>query len=980
MKNIVGISLLVILLSCCERPSLEINHVNPFIGTDGPGHTYPGVSLPFGMIQLSPDTRLSGWEGCSGYHYSDSIIYGFSHTHLSGTGALDYGDVLLMPTVGDVNLSSGVPNEIEAGYASKFSHENETASPGYYSVYLEDDGILAELTATQRVGYHSYRFPETKAANLIIDLNHRDRVLNSFIRVVSEYEIEGLRRSQSWAADQYVYFVMQFSKPFKDYGLFLDEQIQTGQEVNGGNVKAHFTFTTKRNERIEVKVGISPVSVDGARANLIAEIPGWSFSQVRQKARKTWQTVLRKFIVPVGPKDQLEAFYTAVYHQYLNPNLYMDVDSLYRGRDLLIHKAEGYTNYTLFSLWDTYRATHPLFTLTERQRTTDFIKTFITQYEQGGMLPVWELSANETGTMIGYHSVSVIADAYVKGIRNFNAQKAFDAMRYSADAEHLGLKYYKELGYIPGSEEGESVSKTLEYAYDDWCIAQLARKLGDSVEHERFLKRALSYRNLFDPSSKFMRAKLGSMWFSPFDPVEVNFNYTEANAWQYSFYVPQDIEGLMNLYGGAQGFSNHLDSMFAASSLTTGRNQADITGLIGQYAHGNEPSHHMAYLYNYCGQPWKTQKLVNQIMTELYDNTPLGLCGNEDCGQMSAWYIFSAMGFYPVSPGSMDYIIGTPLFPKMIIQLENGKQIEIIANNRSPENMYIQSLTVNDTPWTKSYISHADLVEGARLVFTMGPEPNMQWAVEAADWPSSSIQGTSIVETPFVYKGDRTFSESTMVELQSIDSTASIYYQIVSQHSVGSNSFRLYTKPIRITSDRKIRFYAEEEGAQSAVMEALFSRLSRSRTIELMTPFANQYAAGGETALIDKIRGARNFRTGAWQGYEGRDVEGKVDLGFNQTVHRIALSCFQDQSYWIFMPDLVMYEGSLNGQDWEQLGQVENSIAEDLQGAFIQEFELDVWKTLRYIRFKAKNRGPCPDWHIGAGGKSWIFADELIIE
>ncbi|MFU8844916.1 MAG: GH92 family glycosyl hydrolase, partial [Bacteroidales bacterium] len=633
-----------------ERLNNVAAYVNPFIGTDAHGHTYPGATLPFGMVQLSPDTRLEGWDGCSGYHYSDSVVYGFSHTHLSGTGISDYCDILFMPTTGPVLLSNGSDNPDE-GYASRFRHEKEVASAGFYSVFLDDYDVLVELTCTKRVGFHQYTFEPQESRNVIVDLFHRDPVIESWLRVISENEIEGFRRSSSWADDQFLYFYAVFSQSFARFGLAVEESVITGSSAEGTNVKGFFTFDPIGNKTLLVKVGISAVSVEGARKNLEAEVPHWDFEKIKTDAREAWNAELGKIRVTGGTDEQKTTFYTALYHAYAVPNLFQDVDGNFRGHDLAVHNSKDMTYYTVFSLWDTFRAAHPLYTITQNGRTADFIKTMLTQYSQGGRLPVWELAANETDCMIGYHSIPVIADAWLKGIDSFDVGKAFAAMKHSAELDHFGLMYYKKHGYIPAEEEAESVSKTLEYAYDDWCIAMMAKSLGKMDDYEQYIKRAQSYKNMFDPATGFMRARMNGRWFEPFDPKEVNFNYTEANAWQYSFFAPQDLSGLIGLFKGPDQFETMLDRMFEESHEITGRQQADITGLIGQYAHGNEPSHHMAYLYNYIGKPWKTQDRVRQIMDELYSHQPDGLCGNEDCGQMSAWYVFSAMGFYPVTPG-----------------------------------------------------------------------------------------------------------------------------------------------------------------------------------------------------------------------------------------------------------------------------------------------------------------------------------------
>ncbi|HEX7774839.1 MAG TPA: GH92 family glycosyl hydrolase, partial [Pyrinomonadaceae bacterium] len=575
-------------------------YVNPFIGTAGHGHTFPGAIVPFGMVQLSPDTRLTGWDGCSGYHYSDSAIYGFSHTHLSGTGISDYGDILLMPAVGQPFLD---PTLVEQ-YSTHFEHRNERATPGYYSVKL-DDHIFVELTATARVGMHRYTFPRTDDANILIDLDHRDKLVDFDLRITSKNTLVGWRRSQAWAKDQIVYFALEFSQPFTQYTTIGVE------DKRGRTSKMSFRFDANLGHRpVLVKVGISSVDIDGALRNLRAEVNHWDFDKVRSDATAAWNAELNKIQASGGSEAQLTNFYTALYHAMTAPNLFMDVDGRYRGRDFKTRVADDFTNYTVFSLWDTFRAAHPLYTIIDQKRTRDFIKTFLVQYEQGLRLPVWELAANETDTMIGYHAVSVIADAAVKGIDGFDLRKAYQAMRHSAELKH------NDKGFIAMEDERESVSKVLEYAYDDWCIAQVARMVGETADQTRYSARAQSYKNVFDRSTGFMRPRSNGGWLEPFDPREVTFGFTEANSWQYTFFVPHDIDGLIELMGGRERFAGKLDQMFAAESRTTGREQVDITGLIGQYAHGNEPSHHMAYLYNYVGQAWKTQSRVRQIMDQ----------------------------------------------------------------------------------------------------------------------------------------------------------------------------------------------------------------------------------------------------------------------------------------------------------------------------------------------------------------------------
>jgi predicted alpha-1,2-mannosidase len=707
-------------------------YVDPFVGTGGHGHTFPGPTMPFGMVQLGPDTRLTGWDGCSGYHFTDTKVYGFSHTHLSGTGCSDYGDVLLMPTLGK-------PKFKHNDYASSFSKKNETAKVGYYSVLLDKSKIKVELTATTRVGVHKYTFPKSDEANFILDLNHRDELRDGEININGNNEITGVRVSHGWADSQSVYFVIQFSKPFKQFGISNGVVTHTGlRKSNDSVLKSFVTFQTTEGEVIYVKVGISPVSIDGARKNIDAEVPGWDFDKVVADAKTAWNKELGKIDADSKDPAVMRTFYSAMYHAMIPPNTYQDVDGQYRGRDLQVHQAKDFNYYTVFSLWDTYRALHPLLTLIDKKRSSDFVNTFIAQYEQGGRLPVWELSACETNCMIGYHSVPVITEALMKGVTGFDANKAFEAMKHSAMEDRNGLKDYKKLGYIRMNSDGENVSKTLEYAFDDWCIAQCAKKLGKTDDYNTFIKRAQNYKNLYDAQTGFMRPK-EEAFKAKFDPYEVDHNYTEGNAWQYSFYVPQDLSGQMKLMGGKEKLGAFLDSVFHTSSVLRGHAQPDISGLIGQYAHGNEPSHQIAYEYDYVGQAWKTQEMIRRICTELYRDQPDGLSGNEDCGQMSAWYILSAVGFYPVCPGSDHYAIGSPVVDKAVVHLENGKTFTVKANSNNGKNIYINSAKLNGTNYTKSYLSYDDISKGGEIEFEMSATPNKNWGTSDADVPVTKI-------------------------------------------------------------------------------------------------------------------------------------------------------------------------------------------------------------------------------------------------
>lgn len=761
--------LLAVAAACHPRSvRTPVGFVNPFIGTGGDGNTFPGASFPFGGVQLSPDTRLNA---CNSYAYDDSSIIGFSHTHLSGVGEPEYCDILFMPATGRVRLKPGTAGLKGSGYRSAFTHAREKAGPGFYAVHLDDYDVGVELTATQRAGFHRYTYPKTDSAQIIIDLAHPGGAEYLLLRVISDTEVEGLRRSHGWAWDQYVYFVARFSKSFDSFGLALNDTVRKGwTEAEGKNVQGFATFKTGKDEAILVKVGISSVSTEGARKNLESEIPGWDFEAVKKQAETAWNRELSKITVEGGTEEQRTIFYSAMYHAMLSPDLFMDVDGQYRGVDHRIHTANGFTHYTVFSLWDTYRALHPLFSIIDRKRTSDFIKTLLQSYDDGGRLPMWPLAGNYTDDMLGYHAVPVIVDAWMKGIRDYDQDKAFEAVRHIAMLDRLGLKYYKQYGFIPCDREGESVSKTLEYCYDDWCISQMAKEMGREADYHAFHQRAHFWENVLDTVSGFMRGRnYDRSWLTPFDPL-VNSAYSEGNAYQY-MYVPHDMEGLIRSSGGDLKFAGWLDTLFTLTTLK------DHQGSIGQYWHGNEPGHHLPYLYNYAGQPWKTQRLVNEVLNGLYSNSPSGLAGNEDCGQMSAWYILSALGFYPVAPGQNLYVIGSPLFEKATISLENGKKFVIRAVNRTRENYYIRSASLNGQPYTKTYLLHGDIMSGGELVFEMGPDPDPKFGHNRDDRPFSG-NGERVVQPPYVSSGELLFMESTRVALACDTEKAFIRYTL----------------------------------------------------------------------------------------------------------------------------------------------------------------------------------------------------------
>lgn len=981
------LAFVILLMSLKSHAQNFTNYVNPFIGTGGHGHTYPGATVPFGFVQLSPDTRPDGyndWDGCSGYHYSDSIIYGFSHTHLSGTGVADYCDILLMPTVGAPDLINIRNNDPQQGYASSFSHANEKASPGYYSVLLEDDSIPVELTASARVGFHQYHFPKTNQANIILDLVHRDELLEgSYIEIISPTKVQGLRRSSSWAWDQWLYFAIEFSQPFINSEIIdtsIDVRNQVPSIVSGTALKSYFRFISDGKTPIMVKCALSSVSCTGAWNNMKAEIPDWNFADVKQNAIDIWNKELSKIEVSsledakkslTDSTNKLVIFYTALYHCMLAPNIYEDANGKYRGRDNKIHVADNFDYYTVFSLWDTFRGEHPLFTIIDQKRTSDFINTFLKQYEQGGRLPVWELSSNETDCMIGYHSVSVIADAAVKGIKGFDYNEAYEAMKHSANLDIYGLKYYKEKGFIESNEEPESVSKTLEYSYDDFCIFSMAALLVKPIEEIKpFAFRSLNCLNILDGSMP--RPRFNGGWYQPFKPEEVNFNFTEANAWQYAGSHPQNISEIRESF---------LDSLFTITKLS-GREQSDITGMIGQYAHGNEPSHNLIYLYNYTENAvWKTQFYGEKILNNFYKNTPDGLIGNEDCGQMSAWYVLSAIGFYPVCPGIPKYDIGASKFSDVKIHLENGKEFKVHSLNESNKNIYIDSAYLDNKSFDRLQIKHSEIMNGGELTLVKTNDKTK------AIRPKHLISESYIPPiAPVITAKSQSFSDSLQITIHRTSNY--LYISLNGEDPTinaikvkGDTSFYIHEttfikalsaeQPISIT-DKKFENY-------SGITTAMFKKLNLKYSINYISSYDAQYAAGGDATLIDGLHGGADFRTGMWQGWQGENMEVVLDMGKKTEIKSAGAGFLQDVRSWIWMPVKLDIYISDDGKNYKLLTSINNSVANNVYDSKeIQNLttEFRAVKT-RYVKFIAVQYGTLPDWHPGKGGKSWIFCDEV---
>lgn len=732
------------LSGCCQKQNdgmLDLaSYVDPMIGSGGHGHVFVGASVPFGMVQLGPTNPTQGWDWCSGYHYSDSLLMGFTHTHLSGTGIGDLCDILFMPISADYDVDQ--PSQYYQNWSALYRHEDEVVEPGFYSVQLKNPAVLAQVTTTQRVGFHKYNFTQAGNSMLVVDLiagTGWDRFMDGAINQVGEKSIEGFRFSKGWADDQRLFYHTEFSKPIKSIRFIKNDILK--EKYGKQNQTAIIEF--EGNGELMAKTALSPTSTASAKKNLDQELAHWDFNQVKQDARALWNKELNKIVVSSKDEKFLRTFYTAAFHTMIAPSLYNNADGSFLGTDKVEYAGRGFNNYSVFSLWDTYRAAHPLFTINQPERINDMIQTMLTIYQHQGKLPVWHLMGCETNTMVGYHAVPVIVDAFLKGFTNYDVNLAYEAVKASAMNDEFGVSYLKELGFIPAEKEIESVAKAMEYAIDDWCVAQMAKKLGHNEDYDYFMKRAKAYEQYFDAESRFMRGKLSNgQWREPFSPFHSSHrddDYCEGNAWQYLWLVPQDVEGLISLMGGDQSFTSKLDSLFIIDSVLEGDASPDISGLIGQYAHGNEPSHHIIYLYAYAGQQWKSAPLIREVLTTLYSDQPDGLSGNEDCGQMSAWYMLSSMGIYPVNPAAGIFVFGSPVVDQAVINVKDGRQFTIKAKNNSADNIYIQSVKLNGKPYTKSFITYSDMMSGGELVFEMGSQPNKEFAVKAEDRPQSKV-------------------------------------------------------------------------------------------------------------------------------------------------------------------------------------------------------------------------------------------------
>lgn len=732
-------------LSACqenvEKETTNLNltaYVDPYIGTGDHGHVFMGANVPFGLVQLGPTNISEGWDWVSGYHISDSTIFGFTHMHLNGTGIGDLCDIAFMPVTGPVKLGKGNITDPESGQYSLFDRKTETAKAGYYAVHLDRYGIDVELTATKRVGFHKYIFPASKDARVIIDLKSKlnwDKPVDTYLIYENDTTISGYRNSVGWANDQRVFFTATFSKPMKGFLLSEGEEGKEATELQATGVFGQALFDTQDKEDIYIKVALSPVSIENAKLNMAAELPGWDFKQTIVNADEAWNKELNKIQIKSNDETIKRIFYTGLYHTMIAPSEFCDVNGDYRGADAQMHKGEGFVNYTTFSLWDTYRAAHPLMTIIHPEKMGDMINTMLTIYKQQGKLPVWHLVGCETDCMVGNPGIPVVADAILKGFGGFDKELAYEAMKNSAMLDERGLKYLKEYGYIPYDKESEGLSKCMEYAIADWALSQVAKEMGKMEDYEYFLNRSKAYKHYFDKQTGFVRGLPSDgkfrPKFNPFESVHRENDYTEGNAWQYTWLVPHDIHGLVDLFGSKEAFVTKLDSLFTVEGSLGAHASPDISGLIGQYAHGNEPSHHVLYIYPYIGQPWKTAEKVREVLKDLYTDQPAGLSGNEDVGQMSAWYILSAMGLYQVEPAGGKYIFGSPIVDEALIQVGNNKTFKVIATNNSKSNIYIQQVLLNGKPYELSFIDFKDIQAGGTLEFVMGNTPSQTWGLNA---------------------------------------------------------------------------------------------------------------------------------------------------------------------------------------------------------------------------------------------------------
>lgn len=989
----------IYLVSCSQKHTDYLDYVDPMIGTDAHGHTFPGATVPFGMVQVSPSNDWKGWDWCSGYHYSDSILKGFAHTHVSGAGLSGLGDILLMPTVGKVILNSGNDKNVDNSYRSRFSHDNEEASAGYYSVLLKDYNILAELTCTRRVGFHKYTFNKEGTGNIIIDPTHNllERNFSTGVEVLSDSEIQGYKHSDGEAGNRKVYFYAKFSKPFMEAGVSNNDSIiEDEKKFTGISAKAFTSFNIKKYESIEVKVALSFVSYEGAKKNYDAEADSLDFDSAHELAKAAWREKLSKIKVNHNNEEQLRIFYTGMYHSFISPNLISDVDGMYYVEGNTYRS--DFDQYSNFSTWDTYRALHPLFTIIEQEKTADFVNSLVSRHTVSKVgLPVWELLGHDNVCMIGFSPISPMADAVLKEIKGIDPEETYQAIRAAAfsfkknspNYDVNGMKEYIRFGVVPG-EIGCSVSKTTENNYYDFLIAEVAKKLGYKEDVELFRKRSYGYRHLYNPNNNYLWPKLSSGFWSIIDTTrwaDLIKNYISGNIWGYSTYVPHDYGALINMHGGIEKYDKFLDKIFTDTSLIGGHMHVDISGFIGKYGHGDEPSHHMPYLYNYVGKPWKTQELVDQVMNEFYSDKPDGLINNEDFGQMSAWYIFSSLGFYPVCPGDFKYIIGSPSLKSAKIHLENGKTFTIKTKNRTKKNKYIQSVTLNGKPYSKNYILHQDIMNGGEIVFQMGEKPNKSWGNRLENLPVSfdNIDTTNleldICYSPYDEDQTALFNDTREIKLVSKSTNSIIKYTL--DGSIPNDKSVTYAKSLNITKSTLLNAISICGDLKSNVYTREYIKtinFNEGFPVMRLENKPVQYGKENGEQLFDHKVGTKIFSDGTWTGFKIKDMVLELELGEHYDIKEVVISALTNTGIWIFPPQAIEIYTKNDDGSFKLLGKKKIPVITKSTGPEINRYSLSFKKqSCNFLKIVVKNYEKLPFWHSGHGEHTWLFIDEIMV-
>ncbi|SHJ77261.1 alpha-1,2-mannosidase, putative [Arenibacter nanhaiticus] len=1005
MRNImIMLGLILLVFSCTKtkKQSKEVlaltQYVDPMIGTDAHGHTFPGATTPYGMVQLSPSNDFKDWDWCSGYHYSDTIIKGFAHNHISGAGLSGLGDILIMPTMGKNTTYAGSDAEVDTSYRSRFTHKSEKAYAGYYGVSLEDYKIDVALTATTRSGFHKYTFNQEGVTDIVIDPTHAlmEKAMETSISKVSDTEVLGYKKvNMGGDKFRFMYFSAKFSKPFKKFSITNNDIVVNETSLTAAKAKALVSFTVEKGEELEIVVTLSPTGYDGVEKNYLAEAKGKTFDTALDEAVSTWNQELNKIQLDEVVSDtKKRTFYTAMYHAFIGPNIISDVDGQYVVEGKKLHSK--HVQYSNFSTWDTYRALNPLLTIISQERTAAIVNSMVSRDTEANVgQPVWELFGFDNSCMIGYTTASVIGDAVLKDIPGIDHEQAYASMRgaafdltkHSAVYDVSGLEDYINYGYVT-SETGSSVSKTTEYNYHDFVISEVAKKLGKDADAQLFKRRSIGYRNLFDPSSGYLLPKYSNgdvnlMDLSIWD--ELVTNYVSGNIWAYSAYTPQDMEGAIRLHGGKEKYAAWLDGVFTDTTQLGGVQHVDISGFIGKYGHGDEPGHHMPYLYNFVGQPWKTQKYVHEVISTMYSDRPDGMVNNEDLGQMSAWYIFSTLGFYPLSPSSLQYQLGAPYFEKASIHLENGNSFVVSAENLSEENIYVQSVLLNGKTYDKNFIYHKDIIKGGSIVFTMGPKPNKKWGASDESTAVGKLNESTVkipviaALAPFDTNERAFFADKHLVKLKSNESDASIYYTL--DGSTPTQKSSLYIAPITVTSDAVLKAIAVKEGLnpskvyEKPLVKSVFPSLKKGYPkVDMVNP-DTAYGKGDGSTLFDEVFGSSSYGDGKWTGIKG-NIELYLNLGEKVALNGISLGVLTDVGSWIFPAKTISVYGGNSKDNLTLIAQKEILYTEDLPKEVVRH-TLALKGSYRWLRIKITPFGNAPEWHGASGQKVWLFIDEI---